>query len=793
MNFFQIPNSLSMTTYESDVQLIRHNPLKVEKISWKYLSLDSLPSEIFKCKNLKSLTLHKCSLKVVQKDIQQLKKLEYLDLNSNPIDKLPVELLDLKKLKTLNLMSCAFTKFPSFLFQHESLEDLYLKNNLLTEIPSFTASQTILKTLDVCNNKVVSISSDLEKLTNLEYLNISWNKITDLPIKQGRLSKLKQLEFQNNPLSDIPKCIKGLKEITLIDFSSTNIKTLPEWVGNFPELNIIRFGNGTYQISFSSFPLQLATYFKSSYFFGLRYLYPSLSINDEKRLLKQLKELNLPEYEILRYLHLFVGDEQMYQYSSTEIVSEMQKSKEVSIAQNSILALSKSTPKKYPLQKGSEVFLLGKLDIPELRILKKRIKNAGIKLSKKASATTTHIFVSRKIIANLQKGQAHLPFINGEQLVNFLDETVPQYLQEDQGNLEQNVENLRRLLFSKDEHSQLLAFELLKSGGMPKKMLTDLYYLYQTTDNSKVRTKARNVTKKYASPQLVKSMSSRMTIKNSHYSKFKTFRSQVVQGTELDETKLLLYIIRDFGEEIPAINELLSMPQIDSLEILRYATANGKLHLREMLQSQLIPHLGQMPHLRELGLKYMEFTEIPEEIFNLTSLKSLSFSSVTVPEISSDIHNLVNLEKLKLSLKKVQQIPNLADLHIKDLQLIFTSNLDISAVIEGMKNLKKLLISARNITKIPNTLFEFTSLEYLKLKCSGIKSLPTDFEKLENLQHLELDCIDLEKFPDVLTKMPNLTTIQVNGAPRTVELLRSRRSLFPSAVQILRAPSYPIF
>lgn len=771
-----------MIKYEKDLNRIRKNPLAIEEISWQRTPVHQLPPELFACKNLKYLSITRCGLQTIDERIGELESLEKLVLESNKITKIPASLLSLKRLETIDFSSNQVTAFPTFLMKHLSLESVSLNLNPIAKIPDFKGKNTVLKTLRVSNDKLSYVTPDLQQLVNLELLSLAYGQLTDLPIEFSNLTKLKFLEFHWNPVEKLPACLENLVKLTQINISKTKIAEFPDWVRKLNKLTYIKIGDSVDEISFDNFPPQFIPFVKTATIIGVRFLYPHLSFNDEKRLWQQLKTYEGTEKDILRYLHLFTGDKRISNYSNSEIIEEMMQSKEILIAQHGILKLTHHSLEKYPLKSGDEIALLGKLDLPDLRTLKKRIKEAGLKLVKKPTEKTTHWFVSRKIISDFSEEFAHLPMINSEQLLQFLNQKAPQFLEEDQENLPQNVENIRRLLFSNDESSLLLAFELIKSGGLPKKLMTDVFYFYQTTDNGKMRTKARNLVKKHASPQLVKNMRSRDSVKTVYNSQFKfnNFWKQVVEGTELDELKILYYMVRDYGPQHYAIYPLMNHPNAKPSEIIKFAVSDKKLRLRGMEQAKLIAHFSEIPHLEELELEDMKLEAFPSEIFQLTSLKSLTLK-INIPEIPPAIKDLKHLTKLKLS--NVEQIP-LLNTNLKDLDMIFRPTQSFENALTNINNLKRLTIRFdKTITALPSFISSFTELEYLSIYGQNIKRLPEDLVALEQLKELNLNYVKLEKFPEILTKMPTLQTIY-HGTYNYL-IFQEHKHLFNPQIKIL--------
>jgi len=772
-----------MTKYERDLRRIQKKPLSIEEIKWYRSGVQALPNALFQCKNLKRLDVERNNLEILPEEIGQLENLEELNLATNCFTSLPTALLTLKKLRKLEVRSNSIHKFPTFLLAHPTLEVLDLKLNKISEIPDFSTENTALKFLSVSSSNLQSITPSLQNLKALETLEVAYGNLPELPIELGNLVNLKKLAFEWNPVTELPICLKSLSQLTALNFNKTNIIALPNWVREKEKLVSIAFNSDPSTPNFDTFPPQLISFVKTAQITGLGGIYPNLNYKDSNRLWKQLKERKGTAEDDLRYIHLFTGDERMTTHPIEKIIADVKATKEVFIAQNAIQALTKETLIQHPLQSGSELVLLGKLDLKDVRTVKKRLKEAGISFVKSPTASSTHWYISSKINGDFQTDYAHLPFVNSEQLLNALDELVPQYLVEDKENLSKNVENIKRFLFASDESSQQLAFELIKSGGLPKELLTDVYYLFQTSENPKIATKARNVVKKYASPQLLKGMQIRQKIKNIYnkQNQFSNYWKQAVVGTELDDLRILYYMVRDFGTQLCyAMHPLMNHPNAQPEEIVKYAGEKGKLQLRGEQQAKLIEHFSVIPNLEELELWGMKFEELPKEIYTLKALNNLYLNEVSIAEISVEITKLSSLQTLKLKLWENKKLPQLAALSLQELHIASNYQGDLSPVLKGLKTLKRLVISGNpSMLALPKGLESCENLEYLKLHCANLSELSDALLPLQNLKELVLDSVKLEEFPMVLTKLSALRKIEVNSywSGDTYKILKENQHL----------------
>lgn len=180
--------------------------------------------------------------------------------------------------------------------------------------------------------------------------------------------------------------------------------------------------------------------------------------------------------------------------------------------------------------------------------------------------------------------------------------------------------------------------------------------------------------------------------------------------------------------------------------------------------------------VRSIDLSYNQITEIPDDIFTLTSLYELILPGNQLKTISPSIAESF-ITKLNLSSNPIESLPVLPD-SLEELYISSCNLTEIDKNVAEAKNLVKLIASSNNLTEIPfmpylieldisnNKIREFPSLpdtllvlnlsfnqivtlpnkmnfvdlEFLDLSFNNITTLP-DFSQLAGLKHLILSCI----------------------------------------------------
>ncbi|MEE9379356.1 MAG: leucine-rich repeat domain-containing protein [Candidatus Lokiarchaeia archaeon] len=111
----------------------------IKAFSLKFLYLDlcqleSVPTEVFLCKNLEELSLSNNSLTYIPKEIYKLNHLKKLILSHNQISSLPDEIGTLKSLELLWVDDNQLTSLPRSLNYLKNLRDLDTSKNRLPKV-----------------------------------------------------------------------------------------------------------------------------------------------------------------------------------------------------------------------------------------------------------------------------------------------------------------------------------------------------------------------------------------------------------------------------------------------------------------------------------------------------------------------------------------------------------------------------------------------------------------------------------------------------------------------------------
>lgn len=107
--------------------------MSLRHLEFDLAMLSEIPSEIFSCHNLQSLSLRFNRLPSLPKKISQLNKLEFIDLRSNPMKQVPKGLCTLQYLQKIYLTKQILDQKDTIwdVLEHVIINDSTQKESLL--------------------------------------------------------------------------------------------------------------------------------------------------------------------------------------------------------------------------------------------------------------------------------------------------------------------------------------------------------------------------------------------------------------------------------------------------------------------------------------------------------------------------------------------------------------------------------------------------------------------------------------------------------------------------------------
>jgi Leucine-rich repeat (LRR) protein len=169
-----------------------------------------------------------------------------LDLSGSSLDKIPADIIKLKNLQRLNLENNQITELPAGIFQLKNLQELNLEENKLQSLPNLIENLKNLKKLNLTRTKIPSLPKGFGKLKYLEHLNLSWNDLSSSGISPiFKLKNLSELNLQRNLIDSLSTGIGNLTKLRSLNLNFNPLHTLPEEIGKLTSLKEMDLGKNS--------------------------------------------------------------------------------------------------------------------------------------------------------------------------------------------------------------------------------------------------------------------------------------------------------------------------------------------------------------------------------------------------------------------------------------------------------------------------------------------------------------------------------------------------------------------
>ena len=424
-----------------------------------------------------------------------------------------------------------------------------------------------------------------------------------MPTKLKQLTKLKLLYCDGNNFETFPVVISQLPNLQELRISSKTLKGLPDEVLELQHIRkLILIGKNSKQTPyiyvFERLLKNIKIYGFSRQFqlLFLRIIRGSLTVADlNNEQLFSLLDGGIPAY-------------------SNQALTELEKR-----IQNHQFG-----PFRWP-KAGDKIIIKGKIK-GKVSELKQRLLQNEIHTGIKINQATTHILVGsmpNDIFATLQQHQAVL--ITEQLLVTHLNQLEQPYLLASPQ--ESNLESIRQLLESKQTENILLALEMLKGGGFPLQLLTELFLVYKFSNEQKIKRIIIQIVGQYAPLDFVTALKSRKSIR--HSVSGITLRRNLEYYCnigDLDKRRIAFYLLEKGTHK--HLFALFNLSTADKKEYFAQALQDGYLSLSGLELSELPDDIGKISNLTHLDISYNNFTAIPTQLFKCKQLKIIEIKGL---------------------------------------------------------------------------------------------------------------------------------------------------------------------
>ena len=397
--------------------------------------------------------------------------------------------------------------------------------------------------------------------------------------------------------------------------------------------------------------------------------------------------------------------------------------------------------------------------------LKKSLKSAEIGYASQLHTEVTHILVGHRLKMTdfelLSSLSEEFILLTEPMFIQFQSSLSDTFLTGEAVEAAQ-IQQVSELLLHQDEVNVEIGLNLLKSGGVPPELISELFIIYRFSANSKHSKLAQKLLKMHASVALQELMPK---LKRNWWSlQYEDWLKQ----TELQPWKIYQYAYLQEPNNHNLLKKAIDATPATAMTTFLYQ-AMGKWTLYGEPESISIP-------------AELDFEMHKDLIYRQQNLKSIYVDARAhhrIKTLPSGIAQLVHLEKLTIKTalqefpKEIQQLPalkylDLNMLSIRELRSIFD---------KGFQNLQTLIMRQMRLPELPFGIGNLAQLKYLDLQGGDIKALPADFRQLKQLEELNLNMNRFQTVPDVLFLMPQLKKLHISAywpekEIRNLELLR---------------------
>src|SRR6266849_359920 len=159
--------------------------------------------------------------------------------------------------------------------------------------------------------------------------------------------------------------------------------------------------------------------------------------------------------------------------------------------------------------------------------------------------------------------------------------------------------------------------------------------------------------------------------------------------------------------------------------------------------------------LINLELSGLALSQLPAELWQLTSLQELYLHENQLSQIPAEIGQLTNLQKLRLDKNQLSRLPP------ELWQLTSLQRLDLDN--NQLSSLQILWLSNNQLSRLPPELWQLTGLQKLYLHQNQLSQVPAEIGQLSSLQELYLDNNQLSQIPAEIGQLSSLQTLKLEG------------------------------
>jgi len=587
-----------------------------------------LKNRIYSHTDSKAFRIYEWRLKSIPPEIRLLHRLQKLSISKVPgLKGLPNEIAELPHLGVLSIEYCQLKKIPKILKKLVSLQYLSLSGNRFLKKNHWAVFENLsqLQILHLRNSlgNLISLPLPFCQLSQLKRLNLKDNRLRSLPDEFAQLTNLEALELGGNNFETFPTVITRLPKLRYLQIPASALRQLPDEVlllQNIEEVEFTAVRNPK-----NAFIVTLKNLLRNSDKYGFTSSFQQLLLS----LIRDAQIDTLSNQQLFDVLHSRMSN------ICNMALAELEKRIEANVFGTFRMP-----------QADDHLITKGKFK-SKVTDLKRRLHQQNIKTGRKATKQTDFILIGKEPqdIKKLLDQFAPL-LITEQQLIQHLNQLEQPYLISTSPE-ESHIDNIRQLLASQEEDNTLLALEIIKAGGLPNELLTDLFLTYKFSSSSKVKRLVKRLVGQQASPDYLAALNSRKQI--GRYLAEKTVCNNLVYYSQKANLKPLQLIKMVY--ERTKRGRLFALFHLDTTEkqsfFKHYLIKDHHLSLAGLGLTELPKDFCQLDAIHSLDLSLNKFKKVPSVLFKCTNLHTLNIRRVPalhqIPDMLWDIPNLKRL------------------------------------------------------------------------------------------------------------------------------------------------------
>ncbi|MBK6902507.1 MAG: leucine-rich repeat domain-containing protein [Saprospirales bacterium] len=448
----------------------------LRKIDLSFNQFRSLPRHLGNAPGLVSLRLNRNRIKELPAEWGSMDRLQELQLDQNLLSSLPDWVGHLRNLRLLGLSQNKLRELPSDLSGLKMLGQLHLERNKLGCLPDALGNLSDLTEIDVRRNELEKLPDSIGRLRGLRRLLLDDNRLKELPAPLEKLQSLRLLSCQGNQLGEWPSFLGKLPRLEILEWGRNGLERIPDEPGKWPALERL----GLQGNSMVCFPISLLGLPKLEKVTGL----PNSA--RAMRFVQACRQSAVPAPQRRELFGLWQGDVEAHNLSKEALREGLRLA--LPSLRKSILSvlIGQSRAQIDPLRSAIGILGTTRLSRPDW---KEKLEKAGLTYHETGAKAPSHAVLGGGILeipaAWWKKGVA---FMEESVLFQEVRDREQAYLQamDDPG-------RLGRLLQSGQDASLRLSVSLLKNGGVPPSLMTDLYLAWRSVSDRKLKKELRDL------------------------------------------------------------------------------------------------------------------------------------------------------------------------------------------------------------------------------------------------------------------------------------------------------------